>query len=92
MDTTNAKDRSDEKHRTDGRTIRAIEHTAGSIPSSAFLALAGGAIAGSIALKAMGRGEAATFVGEWVPTILMLGLYNKMARLFRGERGELGRT
>ena len=92
MDTTNAKDRSDEKHRTEGKAMRAIEHTAASIPSSTFLVLAGGAIAGSIALKAMGRSETANFVGEWVPTLLMLGLYNKIARLFRGERGELGRT
>ena len=92
MDTTNAKDRSDEKHRTEGKAIRAIEHTAASIPPSMFLGLAGGAIASSIALKAMGRGEAASFIGEWVPTILMLGLYNRMARLFRGDRGELGRT
>lgn len=92
MDTTNAKDRSDEKHRTEGKAMRAIEHTAASIPSSTFLVLAGGAIAGSIALKAMGRTESANFVGEWVPTILMLGLYNKIARLFRGEHGEFGRT
>lgn len=91
MDTTNAKGHSDEKHRAD-KAIRAIEHTAGSIPSSTFLVLAGGAIAGSITLKAMGRSEAASFVGDWVPTILMLGLYNKIAKLFRGNRDELGRT
>ena len=90
MDTTNAKDRSDEK-RTE-KAMRSIEHTAASIPSSTFVMLAGGAVVGSIALKAMGRGEAANFVGEWVPTILMLGLYTKIAKLFRGDRGELGRT
>jgi hypothetical protein len=91
MDTTNAKDRSDEQHRT-GKTLRAIEHTAASIPSSTFFMLAGGAVVGSIALKAMGRSEAANFVGEWVPTILMLGLYNKISKLFSGQHGELGRT
>jgi hypothetical protein len=91
MDTTNAKDRSDENHRTH-KAMRAIEHTAASIPSSAFFMLAGGAVVGSIALKAMGRSDAARFAGEWVPTILMFGLYNKIAKLFHGGRGELGRT
>jgi hypothetical protein len=88
---TNAKDRSHEQHHT-GKTMRAIEHTASSIPSSTFFMLAGGAVVGAIALKAMGRNEAANFVGEWVPTILMLGLYNKIAKLFSGDRGVLGRT
>jgi hypothetical protein len=91
MDTTNSKDRSDEKHRTES-AMRAIEHTAASIPSPTFFMLAGGAVVGSIALKAMGRNDAAKFVGEWVPTILMLDLYSKISKLFHGGRGELGRT
>jgi hypothetical protein len=40
-------------------------------PVSNLAVFAGGAIAGSLALKIMGRHETANFVG-WVPTILML--------------------
>jgi hypothetical protein len=90
--TSNSRDLNDEKHRTGGRATRMIEKTTASIPSGTFLVLAGGAAAGSLALKLMGRNETANFVGEWVPAILMLGLYNKMAKLLGGHRGELTRT
>ena len=34
----------------------------------------------------MGRDTGASFVGLWVPTILMLGLHNKMVKLMGSER------
>ena len=89
---SNSRDHTDEKHRTGGKTIRMIEHTTASIPSGAFLALAGGAVAGSLALKLMGRNKTANFVGESIPAILMLGLYNKMVKVLGGHRGQLGHT
>jgi hypothetical protein len=29
----------------------------------------------------MWKGEAANFVGQWAPTLLILGMYNKMVKL-----------
>jgi len=40
-----------------------------------------GSIGASITLRLMGKGEAANFVGQWAPTFLILGLYNKMVKL-----------
>ena len=38
-------------------------------------------MAASLALAVAGRGKRSVFVGQWVPTILVLGLYNKMVKL-----------
>ena len=47
----------------------------------AFLGLAGGAVALSLGLELAGHGKTANFVGQWVPTILLLGIYNKLVKL-----------
>lgn len=89
MDTMHAtKNRTDGKHHAEGKTTKAIEKTTASIPSITFLILAGSAIAGSLALKLLGRHSTANFVGEWVPTILMLGVYNKIVKVIGSERSE----
>jgi len=41
---------------------------------------------GALALKLLGRHATANFVGEWAPTILMLGLYNKIVKVLGSER------
>jgi hypothetical protein len=35
----------------------------------------------SLALEVMGKEEKANFVGQWAPSLLILGLYNKMVKL-----------
>ena len=76
------------KQQKEGKTTKAIEKTTAAIPSVTFLILAGGAIVGSLALKLMGRHSTANFVGEWVPTILLLGIYNKIVKVVGSERSE----
>lgn len=46
-----------------------------------FLWSAGGSLLLSAALRLMGRRDDAVFVGEWVPTMLLLGIYNRVHRL-----------
>ena len=58
----------------------AIESQTSKVPSSTFLGIALGAIAVSATLKMMNRDEWALFVGQWAPTFLILGLYNKMVK------------
>ncbi|HEX2690549.1 MAG TPA: hypothetical protein VHN14_28230 [Kofleriaceae bacterium] len=84
------KERTEQKQHAEGKTTQMIEKTTAAIPSGMFLVLAGGAIAGSLVLKLLGRHSTANFVGEWVPTILMLGLYNKMVKMLGTERPEVG--
>lgn len=62
-----------------------IENVTTRVPSSTFLGLALGSIAVSAVLRALGNKNDAQFVGQWVPTILILGLYNKMVKLNSSE-------
>ena len=52
------------------------------IPSIGFLGVAIGCMAASAVLMLSGRKTWANFVGQWVPSILILGTYNKIAKTF----------
>lgn len=64
----------------EGALTRAIEEQTSRIPSDFWLFAAGGSIAASLAFKMTGRGQDALFVGQWAPTFLILGLYNKLVK------------
>jgi hypothetical protein len=72
---------------TEGPVARAIEQQTARLPSDTFLWLAGGSIAASLTLKIMGRDKDALFVGQWAPTFLILGLYNKLVKLAGSDNG-----
>ncbi len=65
----------------EGALTKSIEHITSQIPSGAYLAAGLACIPLSLALHASGRKEDAQFVGHWVPTILILGLYNKLVKV-----------
>ena len=65
----------------EGMIARAIETQTAKLPSDTFLWMAGGAIATSLTLKMMGKDHEALFVGQWAPTFLILGLYNKLVKV-----------
>jgi hypothetical protein len=73
--------KTDASQHAEGRVAKAIEKQTAKIPSDSFLWLAGGAIVGSLGLRLMRRKNMSLFVGQWVPTILMLGLYNKIVKV-----------
>ena len=66
---------------SEGFVARAIEQQTAKLPSDTFLWMAGGSIAASLTLKFMGRDKDAVFVGQWAPTFLILGLYNKLVKV-----------
>lgn len=72
-------------HEGEGPVARAIEEYTAKIPSDAFLWAAGASIIGSMFLQASGDDRKATFVGQWAPTFLILGLYNKLVKLHGSE-------
>ncbi|HYV19785.1 MAG TPA: hypothetical protein VFC25_12235 [Verrucomicrobiae bacterium] len=57
-----------------------IEQTTAKVPSVAFLSVAIGAIAGSLGFFLAGKKHAALLMATWVPTILILGNYNKLVK------------
>jgi hypothetical protein len=69
----------------EGRMARTIEEQTAKLPSDAFLWAAGAAILGSLTLQVMGRKEESNFIGQWVPTLLIIGLYNKIVKLLGHE-------
>jgi len=66
---------------SEGTVARAIEQQTAKLPSDTFLWLAVGSIATSLTLKLMDRDKDALFVGQWAPTFLILGLYNKIVKV-----------
>jgi hypothetical protein len=66
--------------RREDAVTRTVESQTTAIPSIAFLGVALGSMALSLALLLTGRRQAANFVGQWAPTILIMGLYNKLVK------------
>ena len=77
---------------------KTIERYTAGIPSSAFLAVGLGAMAVSLVGHLAGRRRWASLVAQWVPAILVMGVYNKLVKLEghdqldRGFEGRLARV
>lgn len=65
---------------TEDEVTKSIERYTAAIPSSAYLAVALGAIGLSLVAQLSGRGKWGNFIAQWVPTWLILGLYNKVVK------------
>jgi hypothetical protein len=74
-----------EQH-SEGFLARAIEEQTAKLPSDTFLWAAGASIVASLTLKMMDKDHAALFVGQWAPTFLILGLYNKVVKVAGSDR------
>ena len=83
---TSAKDLKEKADRVnpdhkEGPVAAAIEKYTSKLPSDVFLWAALGSMAISATLKIMKKDEEALFVGQWAPSFLLLGNYNKMIKL-----------
>ncbi|WP_254157782.1 hypothetical protein [Chryseosolibacter indicus] len=65
----------------EGKVARAIEEQTAKLPSDLFLWAAVGAMAASLSLKLMKNDHISLFVGQWAPSFLLLGIYNKLVKL-----------
>src|SRR5205809_5529581 len=74
----------------EGAIAKTIENQTAQLPSDTFLLLAVGSIAASLTLKILARDKDALFVGQWVPTFLVLGIYNKLVKQLGSDRSEIG--
>lgn len=70
----------DREHR-EGMVAKTIEQQTAKLPSDTFLWAAVGSMAASFTLKMMGKDHQALFIGQWAPSLLILGLYNKLVKL-----------
>lgn len=69
----------------EGTIAKMIEQQTAKLPSDVFLWAAGGSILGSLMCQLMGDEKKAVFVGQWAPTFLILGLYNKIVKTHGSE-------
>ena len=65
---------------SEGPVAKTLERQTGKVPSDWFLWAAVGSIATSLTLQISGKRYASTFVGQWAPTFLILGLHNKLVK------------
>lgn len=71
---------------SEGPIARAIEFQTARIPSDVYLWAAFASIGASLVAKVRGRDTLANFIGEWAPTFLILGLYNKLVKVAGSDR------
>ncbi|HSJ15768.1 MAG TPA: hypothetical protein VK939_15285 [Longimicrobiales bacterium] len=60
---------------------RLLEQQAAKVPSDVFLFSGVGAMVASLALELADHPRASRFVGMWAPTLLIMGVYNKIVKL-----------
>jgi hypothetical protein len=65
---------------TEDQITAAIEKCTAQVPSSAYLAAALAAMAVSLSFKLAKKDHLALFVGQWAPSFLIMGLYNKLVK------------
>lgn len=65
----------------EGKITTQIEERTGRVPSGAYLALAIGSMAASATCMALGKRHIANFIGQWAPSLLVIGLYNKLVKV-----------
>ena len=73
---------------SEGTIAKSIEKQTAKLPSDTFLWLAVGAMAASATMQAMGNKQGSVFVGQWAPTLLIFGLYNKLVKQLGSDRTE----
>ena len=73
-------------NQTEGPIARAIEKQTAKLPSDTFLWLAVGAMGASAALQVAGNKHVSLFIGQWAPSFLLFGIYNKLVKQLGSDR------
>jgi hypothetical protein len=75
---------------SEGQVARTIEEQTAKLTSDTFLWAAVAAISTSMTLQLAGKQHASLFVGQWAPTLLILGLYNKLVKQLGHDQYDRG--
>ena len=71
----------------EAKGTKVAEMKAKEAPTSLFITLAGAAVALSLGLAVSKKEKSwAVFVGQWAPTILLLGIYEKIVKNDTSDR------
>jgi hypothetical protein len=72
------------EHR-EGMVARTIEQQTAKLPSDTFLWAAIAAMGTSATLQLLGKRHASLFFGQWAPSFLLFGIYNKIVKQFGSD-------
>ena len=78
--------------REEGPIARAIEKQTSKIPSDLFLWAALGTLGVGVAMQAMNRKDRGMFLSQMAPTLLLLGVYNKIVKVAGSDSAEKQRA
>jgi hypothetical protein len=74
------------REHSEGPVARTIEEQTAKVPSDAFLWAALGSMGVSAILQITGKKHESLFVGQWAPSFLLLGVYNKLVKIAGSDR------
>lgn len=70
----------------EGRLARTIEEQTAKLPSDVYLWAAIGTMAISLGCVVSGKKHTGLFFGQWAPSLLIIGVYNKLVKLEGHDR------
>ena len=70
----------------EGPIAETIEKRTAKLPSDLFLWASVASIGASLIFMVSGRKQVANFIGQWVPTLLLFGVYNKIVKVAGHDR------
>ncbi len=65
----------------ESRTARTLEEQTAKIGSDRWLWAAFGSMGVSLMLQLMGRQHLSLFIGQWAPSFMLVGVYNKLVKV-----------
>ena len=65
----------------EGKVTAKIEEKTSQLPSGAYLGLAFGSMVASALFQLAGKRQTANFIAHWVPSLLIIGVYNKLVKV-----------
>lgn len=65
----------------EGKIAKAIERQTAKLPSDIFLWASLSSMAISLSFKLFKKDDIALFVGQWAPSLLLFGIYNKIVKV-----------
>lgn len=72
----------------EGPVAEKIEEQTAKLPSDLFLWAGVASIGASLICLMAGKKQVATFIGQWVPTVLLFGVYNKIVKVAGHDRAD----
>ena len=76
----------DTQSHSEGQIAKRIEEQTAKLPSDTFLWMAVGVMSVSATMQLMGNRHVSLFIGQWAPTFLIFGLYNKLVKQLGSDR------